>query len=132
MKGCYVLVIKLEKDQNIVISKLGSIFFKKGYYFYVGSALNNLEKRIRRHLSSDKKFHWHIDYLLKYSKIVQVFIKENKFREECIVAQALIEKLESIPGFGCSDCKCKSHLFYGSYNDTLQYLKDIKMTNFST
>ncbi len=111
MKGSYVLVIENKKDQNIQIGKLGNIFFKKGFYAYVGSALNGLEQRINRHKRTDKKLHWHIDYLLNKTDIVDVFYKESEEKEECRIAKSFLN-LDSIKGFGCSDCNCESHLFY--------------------
>ena len=54
-KGNYCLLIHMKKDSKIKIGAKGFIFFKKGYYVYVGSALNTLSKRIERHLSIDKK-----------------------------------------------------------------------------
>ena len=114
MKGVYVLLMELKTDKQIQIGKLGKLFFKKGFYAYVGSALNNLEKRIQRHLSLEKKMHWHVDYLLKYANITDVFYKETNEKIECNVARKLAESLKGINGFGCSDCNCKSHLFYGS------------------
>jgi Uri superfamily endonuclease len=114
MKGSYILVIELKENKTLQIGKLGKIFFKKGFYLYVGSALNGLEKRVQRHLKKDKKIHWHIDYLLRYAKIISVYYQESNKKEECIIAKKLANKLSSIPGFGCSDCKCDSHLFYNS------------------
>jgi Uri superfamily endonuclease len=114
MKGSYILIIEVIKDQEIQIGKLGKLLFKKGFYVYVGSALNNLEKRIQRHLKSDKKIHWHVDYLLKNADILDVYYKKSNVWEECRIAKIFNEEMENIPGFGCSDCKCQSHLFYGS------------------
>ena len=68
IKGSYLLIIKLQDDKKILVGKLGKIAFKKGYYVYVGSAMNGLEQRLQRHLRSQKKFHWHIDYLLNQAK----------------------------------------------------------------
>ena len=116
MKGSYVLIIENKKDQNIYVGKLGNIFFKKGFYAYIGSALNSLEGRINRHKRKDKKFHWHIDYLLAKTEIVDVYYKQSSKKEECKIAGSF-SKLDFINGFGCSDCKCESHLFYGSYDD---------------
>ena len=113
MKGSYILVIELKKDKTIQVGKLGKIYFKKGIYAYVGSAFNGLEARINRHLRKTKKKHWHIDYLLDFAEVVDVFYKENEKKEECKIAKKLEESSIPIPGFGCSDCICKSHLFYG-------------------
>ncbi|MBU4245420.1 MAG: GIY-YIG nuclease family protein [Nanoarchaeota archaeon] len=78
MKGIYCLVIRLEKDARIRIGSLGELFFEKGSYVYVGSAMNGLENRIARHLRYEKKLHWHIDYMLsnKCARITQVLAKE--------------------------------------------------------
>ena len=131
MKGSYLLIIKLDKDSIIRIGKLGEIKFNKGLYVYVGSALNGLEQRIQRHLRDNKKIHWHIDYLLNYAKITDIFYKENNAREECHIAKKLDKKLPSIPGFGCSDCKCKSHLFYGTYSEIKNIIERLNMKSYS-
>ena len=113
MKGVYVLIIKVKKDLLIDVGALGGIEFKKGNYAYVGSAQNNLKKRIQRHLSKDKKKRWHIDYLLlnPNTKIENIFYKEVGKEEECKIAHMLNSSEESITGFGSSDCGCQSHLF---------------------
>ena len=112
MKGSYCLIIKMKKNKKIKIGKLGLIDFKKGFYVYVGSGMNNLEKRIERHLKRKKRIFWHIDYLLadEDAEIVRVLKKESEKKEECEIASKINGK--PVPGFGCSDCKCGSHLFY--------------------
>lgn len=113
MKGIYALIIFLSKNKTIKIGSLGNINFKKGKYVYIGSAQNNLEKRIERHLSKTKKFHWHIDYLLQdpNTKIIKVIKKQAPKLQECKTARFLSKTQEPIKKFGCSDCNCKSHLF---------------------
>ena len=114
MKGAYLLVLELQNKTSLQVGKLGLVDFQKGNYVYVGSALNGLEQRIQRHLRSQKKTHWHIDYLLPYTKIIDVFYKESTRREECTIASVFEKNLIDISGFGCSDCACNSHLFSGS------------------
>jgi Uri superfamily endonuclease len=121
MKGTYLLIMTLPKDSSVMVGKHGIIHFQKGCYAYVGSALNGLDQRIQRHLRTNKKTHWHIDYLLPFTEIVEIFYKENNRREECRVAQDLERNFASIAGFGCSDCCCKSHLFYGPAEDIIQF-----------
>lgn len=113
MKGVYCLIIKVKIDIIQEIGSLGKIKFKKGDYVYIGSAQNNLEKRIKRHLSKKKKIKWHIDYLLKniFVKIEKIFYKKAAKKEECEIASFLTKFEEPIKNFGCSDCKCKAHLF---------------------
>ena len=127
MKGTYPLVIKLYKDASITVGKLGVIYFKKGYYVYIGSASNGLQQRIQRHLRTYKKIHWHIDYFLPYTEIVNIFYKENTRKEECSIARFFKRNFTYIPGFGSSDCSCTSHLFYESSKEFSQLANDLQM-----
>jgi len=112
MKGVYILLIKINKKIEEKIGSLGKIKFDRGIYAYVGSAQNNLEKRIQRHKAKNKKLRWHIDYLLnnKSAEIFKVFYKKARKQEECKIAKKLSKTEKTIPKFGCSDCNCKSHL----------------------
>ena len=114
MKGCYCLIIHVKRKSEIKIgTKLGSVEFKKGIYVYVGSAMNSLESRLKRHLSEKKKLHWHIDYILKdgNSKILDIIYNTGK-KVECDISQYIHSKAEGVKDFGCSDCDCNSHLYY--------------------
>jgi Uri superfamily endonuclease len=113
-KGVYVLVISVRKDTAAEVGALGRMSFRRGLYLYVGSAQSNLEKRIDRHLRKDKRKFWHIDYLLGNSavEILRVFYKKAGKSEECEIARKIVEQGVPVKGFGCSDCSCKSHLFW--------------------
>lgn len=114
--GAYVLVVKLSRGKRIKIGKLGKTHFDKGIYFYVGSAFQSIEKRVRRYLNPLKTLHWHIDYFLSHGKPIAVFyILTSESDAECRIAKALSERLKSVPDFGCSDCRCRSHLFYETF-----------------
>jgi Uri superfamily endonuclease len=113
--GIYNLIIQLSKDREIKIGRLGTFIFPKGFYVYTGSAQNGLEKRINRHLSNIKRFHWHIDYLLSCAKITEIFRYIGSRKDECKLnrmigkvagATAIVKK------FGSSDCNCITHLYY--------------------
>ena len=130
MKGSYLLLMELKCKETIQIGKLGKIDFKKGFYVYVGSAINGLEPRINRHLREEKKIHWHIDFLLNSAEIINVFYKENSFKEECKISNEFKKKLQSVKKYGCSDCKCKSHLFYGTYKEIMNIIQKLKMKQF--
>jgi len=110
--GSYILFIHLPVSSHIVIGRLGEIFFREGFYGYIGSALSGIDQRVQRHLRTQKKFHWHIDYLLQYATIQEVYYRVSDVKEECLTAQYFSKIFDSISGFGCSDCKCNSHLFY--------------------
>ncbi|MCD6313186.1 MAG: GIY-YIG nuclease family protein [Thaumarchaeota archaeon] len=114
MRGVYLLFLKIAEDVRMRVGGLGRLTFKKGLYVYVGSAQNNLEKRIMRHKSRVKKLRWHIDYLTKSKKVkpIAAYAYDLGREYECIIARLLSEiSSESIKGFGSSDCKCRSHLF---------------------
>jgi Uri superfamily endonuclease len=123
MRGVYVLIISIGKDITVNVGALGKVNFEKGLYAYVGSAQNNLEKRLKRHFRKVKRKFWHIDYLLenKSVNIVRIFCKEAEKPEECRIARILSEKGFPVKLFGCSDCHCVSHLFriddYGFLRD---------------
>ena len=124
MKGCYCLIIELTEKSIIKIGKLNEIKFKKGNYVYIGSAMNSLEARLKRHLSDEKKLHWHIDSLLKKAEITDIIYNKNK-KVECELSKYLETKTSGIKGFGCSDCECESHLyFFKNRNDAIECVKN--------
>ena len=114
MKGSYVILIRLPKAETIAIGSLSDVYFSRGYYAYVGSALGGVKSRLNRHLKQSKKLHWHIDYLLQKASITDIIIGESEDRVECAMAQALSAQFDAITGFGSSDCHCPSHLFYAA------------------
>ena len=101
-----------EQRLDIVVGKR-RISFKKGYYCYVGSALNNLEKRIARHKRKNKNKRWHIDYLTAYAKIIGVKTILTDNRIECKLSDKIAGIANGMVGrFGSSDCKCRTHLSF--------------------
>lgn len=115
--GVYLLKLRLDKNKEIKIGALGQKDFPTGYFFYAGTAQKNLKSRIKRHYSKEKKFHWHIDYLLKEAELINDYIFELPREGECF----LVELMELnggqvlVDGFGASDCSCRSHLIYFSF-----------------
>jgi Uri superfamily endonuclease len=116
MKGIYVLILKLDKEMKIDVGKMGKIIFKKSFYAYVGSAMSGIH-RLKRHLRNLEKGevenkHWHIDFLIPYSKTVGWFFAEcpDKIKEQEL-AIYLSKKLDYVEGFGASDSRAPSHLF---------------------
>ena len=111
--GSYALVLRVPSRRKIQIGKLGLVDFPRGHYIYFGSALGGLRARVERHLSQDKKLYWHADYLsaeVSWEYAWQLVDGQNW---ECAWAFAAgnLEGVESpVPGFGSSDCRCKSHL----------------------
>lgn len=137
--GTYILVLLLAQPTRAVVGALGALDLKSGYYLYVGSALNGLAGRLRRHSRTDSKhLYWHIDYLRAHATLVEVWWTLSTERLECDWAAALRRlpgEPEPVAGFGASDCRCSSHLFYlvdrPSCNDFAdqQLNQDIASTN---
>ena len=106
----YQLLIDVAAPLEVTIGKLGRFRFPAGRYVYTGSALRNFEARIRRHQSTVKKMHWHIDYLLAAPGVcVREVLRRTE--GECAVNQQVSGAIQ-VPGFGASDCRagCVSHL----------------------
>jgi Uri superfamily endonuclease len=115
IKGVYQLHLRLDKPKRIRVGKLGVFTFPAGRYIYTGSAMNGLVGRLRRHLKKRKKLHWHIDYLLRHAKIETIFVLETGERVECQLNSLTLSLPNAkvvVKGFGCSDCRCPSHLVY--------------------
>lgn len=127
-KGIYCLVMKLNKNTKIKIGKLGKINFPKGFYFYSGSAMSGLMERINRHRRKQKKLFWHIDYLLKHAKIFHIIPIKTDRRLECVLNRTVskLPSVKPVKGFGCSDCKCESHLFYFSEKNFRELITKVK------
>lgn len=117
IKGIYCLCINNQHSKLVKIGALGLLEFEEGHYIYIGSALNSLIPRIERHLKQSRGNHnvtrWHIDYLLKEPSvgIDSIYIKETDEPIECIVSGKVSSHGTPVQKFGCSDCRCKSHLY---------------------
>lgn len=115
-KGIYCLIFKTP-GCTVRVGALGDLLFQAGWYIYVGSALGSGGlQRLGRHISlarlRDKRPTWHVDYLLTSPEfsLIYAVCAISVDRYECLLSHELIGT--RIPGFGCSDCSCASHLFY--------------------
>lgn len=115
--GIYTLILCLPGTERIEVGSLGGIHFPKGFYCYTGSARGpGGLKRLDRHAAVTKGINktrrWHIDYLLPRCHWLQPVITRTDQDLECCIARAIGERLVCVPRFGCSDCRCASHLHY--------------------
>jgi Uri superfamily endonuclease len=103
------------------VGSLGRIRFARGYYSYVGSARRGMRSRIARHLAREKRKRWHIDWLTTQPCVVPLsVVSTDRTGLECGMAAVLSSRTNlRVEGFGCSDCGCRSHLYYFSNNDAL-------------
>jgi len=113
--GTYVLELYLPEPQIIGIGKLGCFPFKKGYYYYCGSAFGpgGVAARCRHHIHISEKPRWHIDYLRARCSLTSILFSLSKQHLEHRWAEKLGAQLaQPILKFGASDCDCHSHLFF--------------------
>lgn len=110
MKGSYLLVIRLSRGRNIK-TKGRSFDLKQGYYVYVGSAMNSLEKRVERHFRKDKKFHWHIDFLLAEAELIGAYLIPSEVRLEEVLSREVAKHGEPVVGFGAGDVSVSTNLY---------------------
>jgi len=126
-KGGYILLVEIPQGVRVKVGALGALEFPGGFYAYCGSAIGGLGTRINRHVRSEKKVRWHIDYLLEKGRVRGVIYALTEERLECQLAGRLGQSFGSIPGFGSSDCRCPSHLFF---SEKLQDLKEKAVEDF--
>ena len=115
--GTYALVFHVREEQVIQVGRLGALRLTPGYYVYVGSARGpgGLAARVRRHLRTDKRSHWHIDYLTARVPPSRIVFSTHPEDGECLwVTRLLGEDRTYVPirGFGNGDCHhgCPAHL----------------------
>ena len=113
-ESIYILCVEVKDGHKIAVGGLGVLYFDSGTYLYIGSGGRNIVARVERHIRDEKKIKWHIDYLLSDSHvdISRVYVKRGSRDDECKTARSLATGFKGIPGFGSSDCKCPSHLFF--------------------
>jgi Uri superfamily endonuclease len=129
-KGTYILVAQVADVKRIEVGALGKFEIMPGFYTYVGSAFGSggLSARVGHHLESTAKPHWHIDYLLRVSKPVEVWYTTATRRLEHHWAE-LLENSKlfrvPIPRFGSSDHHRSrlSHLFYSRRQPSFRWFQ---------
>lgn len=113
--GTYALVLRCESRGQVRIGRWGQLTVVPCYYIYVGSARGpgGIRARVSRHFREFKARHWHIDYLREQASPVFAWISYNPVNQEHQWARGLAAMAAASPvdGFGCSDCRCRSHLF---------------------
>lgn len=116
-KGTYVLFFRMREPRILRVGRLGMLSFQRGFLAYVGSALGpgGLAARVGHHLRIASRPRWHLDYLRPFAEPNVLWYAESRKSLEhdwaCILREAFVESIPT-PGFGCSDCRCPSHLLH--------------------
>lgn len=115
--GTYTLILSLPAATEIEVGALGIREFPAGAYAYTGSALGaggfaRVDRHRRVAAGTHDVRHWHVDHLTGHPATDLVAVHAGAgLDRECAVARRLPEG--PVPGFGASDCDCRSHLAHG-------------------
>lgn len=131
--GTYILLITLGSDADLDVGALGPLHFSSGTYCYVGSAMGGLDQRVSRHLSRDKRVRWHIDRLTMAADSVEAYVSYPDWIPECELARMAegCGMEPSVKGFGCSDCRCRTHLFRADPESIASLIGEAGLISFS-
>lgn len=114
--GTYAVIFRCPAPAQVQVGRLGTVALRKGYYVYVGSAFGpgGVRARVARHCRQEKRRRWHIDYLRDFVEPLGAWFSHEPRHLEHQWAGSLgsLPGAQAIGKFGCSDCRCGSHLFY--------------------
>ena len=132
--GTYTLIFSARKICQPEIGRLGSLQLIAGFYMYVGTAFGpgGLKARIAHHCQIARRPHWHIDYLGPFLNLREIWYTEDPVHREHQWAQIIANtRGVSIPlaGFGSSDCRCQSHLFFRRTRPSINTFRKKIQTN---
>jgi Uri superfamily endonuclease len=128
--GAYALILFCSQEGTVQIGKLGPLQLRQGFYVYLGSALGpgGVRARVAHHRKLSLRPHWHIDYLRPCTRLDRIWYSDDRVCREHQWARAISGlRGASVPvaGFGSSDCRCKTHLFFftrrPSFNEFRRY-----------
>jgi Uri superfamily endonuclease len=128
------LVVHLPAPTAICVGRLGEMSLDEGLYLYCGSAQAGLMPRLARHMRSNKKKHWHIDFLTCQGSVLGALAFKGDKDTECRLAEVVsnIPGVEPVGrGFGSSDCVCPTHLFRVRSDVPMSIILDVLRSSFS-
>lgn len=115
--GTYALLLNCRQEKPLQIGKLGELDAKPGYFVYLGSAFGpgGLSARLSHHRRPIARPRWHIDYLRTATVLTEIWFTWDPSPREhhwAGLIAALKDASIPLPGFGSTDCKCPSHLYF--------------------
>ena len=131
--GTYVLAIRLGSDLETKVGSLGTLLFPAGLYCYAGSAMGGLDQRVSRHLRREKTVRWHVDRLTIAAECAEAWVSYPDPVPECELARMAADSgMEPFAGgFGCSDCRCPTHLFRADPDSLARLIRDAGLVSFN-
>jgi Uri superfamily endonuclease len=72
--AAYARLLRVRRSRRVRVGRLGTHAFTAGHYLYVGSAFGpaGLRARITHHMKRAARPHWHVDYLRRMARVVDV------------------------------------------------------------
>ena len=133
LPGTYALIFSAYRKNQLKIGKLGTLQLKPGFYIYIGSAFGpgGLKARIAHHRKRANRPHWHIDYLSSFLELIEIWHTYDPIHREHQWAKTIAStRGASVPlsGFGASDCRCNSHLFYFNTDPSVKSFRQSLLT----
>ena len=115
--GTYAVLLCCHRPTRLRIGRLGVLRARRGSYLYVGSALGpgGVRARVRHHERRSERPRWHIDHLRAGTELVEVWYSHDTLRREhqwATIVSRLDGARAAMAGFGSSDCRCATHLFF--------------------
>jgi Uri superfamily endonuclease len=104
------------------------MWLQPGCYLYVGSAFGpgGLAARIKHHRKIAARPHWHMDYLRAVCDLTEVWLTTGCHEHTWAKAVAqLPDAVVPMPGFGSSDCRCATHLFWFTRRPSLRRFRKL-------
>lgn len=119
-KGSYALIFFCPRHATVKAGRLGELRLEPGFYIYCGSAFGpgGVKARTDHHRQVSQRPHWHLDYLRPQLQLLEIWYTFDKSaREHQWAAQLATMRgaTQPFPGFGSSDCRCRSHLIRIGY-----------------
>ncbi len=113
--GTYALILRADRPARIRVGRLAVMDVTPGFYVYVGSAFGpgGLDARVGRHRRGDGRVRWHVDYLRRVTRVVEVWATTDPVPHEHDWAAVFRDwpgATTPLAGFGASDCACPTHL----------------------
>ena len=133
LPGTYALIFSAYRKNQLKIGKLGTLHLKPGFYIYIGSAFGpgGIKARIAHHCKKTIRPHWHIDYLGSFLELIEIWHTYDPIHREHQWAKTIAStRGASVPlsGFGASDCRCNSHLFYFNTKPSVKSFRQSLLT----
>lgn len=115
-RGVYILLLRVERGENVRVGSLGDLWFEEGVYAYIGSGKGpgGVRARLCRHIHGCGRKRWHIDYLRTIATPIGYSTCCDPARSEPDLYSIMESCLKPVhKGFGSSDDqRAYSHLFH--------------------